>query len=83
MSSFNIFWEAEPTGAQFPSPSNSLLMQFSHGSVQLQPYDKARNAVALALSPVVKALIDPDGALRDIRDLDSVRTISFLFLLVL
>uniref|UniRef100_A0A6N2MS04 Uncharacterized protein n=1 Tax=Salix viminalis TaxID=40686 RepID=A0A6N2MS04_SALVM len=36
------------------------------------PYDKARNAVALALSPVVRALIDPDGALRDIRDLDSI-----------
>nr|TKS06670.1 zeta-carotene desaturase, chloroplastic/chromoplastic [Populus alba] len=39
---------------------------------QLKPYDKARNAVALALSPVVKALINPDGALRDIRDLDSI-----------
>ncbi|KAJ6374189.1 hypothetical protein OIU78_029820 [Salix suchowensis] len=38
----------------------------------LLPYDKARNAVALALSPVVRALIDPDGALRDIRDLDSI-----------
>ncbi|PPD91136.1 hypothetical protein GOBAR_DD11912 [Gossypium barbadense] len=35
-------------------------------------YDKARNAVALALSPVVKALVDPDGAMRDIRDLDSI-----------
>lgn len=29
--------------------------------------------MALALSPVVKALVDPDGALRDIRNLDSVR----------
>lgn len=38
-----------------------------------QTYDKARNAVALALSPVVRALVDPDGALRDIRNLDSVR----------
>ncbi|CAN4108629.1 unnamed protein product [Withania somnifera] len=35
-------------------------------------YDKARNAVALALSPVVRALVDPDGALQQIRDLDSV-----------
>ncbi|KAH9688144.1 Zeta-carotene desaturase [Citrus sinensis] len=35
-------------------------------------YDKARNARALALSPVVKALVDPDGALKDIRDLDSI-----------
>lgn len=41
----------------------------------MQPYDKARNAIALALSPVVRALVDPDGALRDIRNLDSVRMI--------
>lgn len=40
----------------------------------LQTYDKARNALALALSPVVRALVDPDGAMRDIRNLDSVRT---------
>ncbi|CAN1761361.1 Zeta-carotene desaturase, chloroplastic/chromoplastic [Linum perenne] len=39
---------------------------------QLKPYDKARNAVALALSPVVRALVDPDGAMRDIRNLDSI-----------
>ncbi|KAM1038945.1 hypothetical protein ACFX13_034281 [Malus domestica] len=35
-------------------------------------YDKARNAVALALSPVVKALVNPDGALQDVRNLDSI-----------
>ena len=29
--------------------------------------------MALALSPVVRALIDPDGALQEIRDLDSVK----------
>ncbi|GMN25391.1 hypothetical protein TIFTF001_000922 [Ficus carica] len=39
---------------------------------QLNTYDKARNALALALSPVVKALVDPDGAMKDIRDLDSI-----------
>lgn len=39
---------------------------------QLEPLDKARNAVALALSPVVRALVDPDGAMRNIRDLDNV-----------
>ncbi|KAI8547794.1 hypothetical protein RHMOL_Rhmol07G0223700 [Rhododendron molle] len=39
---------------------------------QLKPYDKARNAFALALSPVVRALVDPDGAMRDIRNLDSI-----------
>lgn len=41
--------------------------------LNLQTYDKARNALALALSPVVRALVDPDGAMRDIRNLDSVR----------
>lgn len=41
----------------------------------MQTYDKARNAVALALSPVVRALVDPDGAMRDIRNLDSVRDV--------
>ncbi|XP_073139664.1 zeta-carotene desaturase, chloroplastic/chromoplastic [Henckelia pumila] len=39
---------------------------------QLKPYDKARNAVALALSPVVRALVDPDGAMNDIRNLDNI-----------
>ncbi|KAM0888411.1 hypothetical protein ACQ4PT_028364 [Festuca glaucescens] len=39
---------------------------------QLKVYDKARNAVALALSPVVRALVDPDGALQQVRDLDDV-----------
>lgn len=39
---------------------------------QLQPYDKARNAVALALSPVVRALVDPDGAMNQIRNLDNI-----------
>lgn len=48
----------------------------------MQTYDKARNAVALALSPVVRALVDPDGALRDIRNLDSVR-VMFYYLFVL
>ncbi|KAK6120996.1 hypothetical protein DH2020_045266 [Rehmannia glutinosa] len=39
---------------------------------QLGTYDKARNALALALSPVVRALVDPDGAMQIIRDLDNV-----------
>lgn len=55
---------------------SSHLMSFPPRVVQLQPYDKARNALALALSPVVRALVDPDGAMRDIRNLDSVRMIS-------
>uniref|UniRef100_A0A0D6QX29 Zeta-carotene desaturase n=1 Tax=Araucaria cunninghamii TaxID=56994 RepID=A0A0D6QX29_ARACU len=39
---------------------------------QLLNFDKAANAVALATSPVVRALIDPNGAMEDIRKLDSV-----------
>lgn len=39
---------------------------------QLKPYDKLRNSLALALSPVVKALVNPDGAMKDIRNLDSI-----------
>lgn len=39
---------------------------------QLLNFDKAANALALATSPVVRALIDPDGAMDDIRRLDSV-----------
>ncbi|KAL0380109.1 UNVERIFIED_CONTAM: Zeta-carotene desaturase, chloroplastic/chromoplastic [Sesamum angustifolium] len=39
---------------------------------QLKTYDIARNAVALALSPVVRALVDPDGAMGDVRDLDNI-----------
>jgi len=45
--------------------------------------DKAANALALATSPVVRALIDPEGAMRDIRDLDKVLVIppsSFLYI---
>lgn len=46
---------------------------------QLKPYDKARNAVALALSPVVRALVDPDGAMRDIRNLDNISFTDWFF----
>ncbi|OAY83128.1 Zeta-carotene desaturase, chloroplastic/chromoplastic [Ananas comosus] len=49
----------------------NLIFDF-HWVRQYMPYDKARNAVALALSPVVRALVDPDGAMRDIRNLDDI-----------
>jgi zeta-carotene desaturase len=39
---------------------------------QLELKDKLANALALAQSPVVKALFDFDGALQDIRDLDNI-----------
>ena len=50
-------------------------MYFLSYIVLVQTYDKARNALALALSPVVRALVDPDGAMKGIRNLDSVRMI--------
>lgn len=46
---------------------------------QLKTYDKARNALALALSPVVRGLVDPDGAMQDIRNLDSIGFSDWFF----
>ena len=39
---------------------------------QLELYDKIANAVALAQSPVIKALFDFDGAHEDIQSLDNI-----------
>jgi zeta-carotene desaturase len=39
---------------------------------QLDPIDKAANALALGTSPIVRALIDPEGGMEDIRGLDNV-----------
>lgn len=39
---------------------------------QLEVFDKLANAVALATSPVVKALIDFDAAMDDVRALDGI-----------
>lgn len=39
---------------------------------QLELVDKLSNALALATSPVVRALVDFDGALQDIRNLDNI-----------
>lgn len=39
---------------------------------QLSPLDKAANALALATSPIVKGLVDFDGAMRDVRELDNI-----------
>eukprot|EP00638_Chattonella_subsalsa_P000507 CAMPEP_0117755038 /NCGR_PEP_ID=MMETSP0947-20121206/13205_1 /TAXON_ID=44440 /ORGANISM="Chattonella subsalsa, Strain CCMP2191" /LENGTH=543 /DNA_ID=CAMNT_0005574279 /DNA_START=312 /DNA_END=1943 /DNA_ORIENTATION=- len=46
---------------------------------QLGPYDKASNAIALATSPVVRALVDFDGAMQNIRDLDNVTFTEWWF----
>ena len=39
---------------------------------QLTALDKAQNALALGTSPVVRAVIDPEGGMRDVRKLDGV-----------
>ncbi|ONI19212.1 hypothetical protein PRUPE_3G264800 [Prunus persica] len=68
----NLFRLMKKVGAD----ENLLVKDHTHTfvtkGVTLVTYDKARNAVALALSPVVRALVDPDGALRDVRNLDSI-----------
>lgn len=52
------------------APINGLAA-FARSS-QLDIGDKIANAVALATSPVVRALFDFDGALQDIRNLDGI-----------
>lgn len=39
---------------------------------QLDPIDKLSNALALGTSPIVRALIDPEGGMADIRALDGI-----------
>jgi len=39
---------------------------------QLSAIDKAANALALGTSPIVRALVDPEGGMQDIRNLDDV-----------
>eukprot|EP00892_Ulva_mutabilis_P006610 jgi/Ulvmu1/4320/UM002_0043.1 len=39
---------------------------------QLSPQDKLQNALALGTSPVVRAVIDPEGGMKDVRKLDDV-----------
>ncbi|AKG23394.1 9,9'-di-cis-zeta-carotene desaturase [Calothrix sp. 336/3] len=41
-------------------------------TAQLSPLDKLQNAIALAISPVVRGLVDFDGAMRSIRKLDNI-----------
>ncbi len=55
-----------PVGAPF----NGLKAFFT--TPQLDWIDKLRNALALGTSPIVRGLVDYDGAMRVIRDLDRV-----------
>ncbi len=52
------------------APFNGLKAFFT--TSQLSVRDKAQNAIALGTSPIVRGLIDFEGAMKDIRALDSV-----------
>lgn len=39
---------------------------------QLTLLDKAANSLALGTSPIVRALVDPEGGMKDVRALDNV-----------
>jgi zeta-carotene desaturase len=52
------------------APLNGLKAFFT--TSQLSAYDKFRNAMALGTSPVVQGLVDFEGAMRTIRDLDKI-----------
>lgn len=52
------------------APFNGLKAFFT--TSQLSAWDKAQNAIALGTSPVVRGLVDFEGAMRTIRKLDKV-----------
>lgn len=52
------------------APFNGLKAFFT--ASQLSLLDKLQNAVALGTSPIVRGLVDFDGAMKNIRDLDKV-----------
>lgn len=41
-------------------------------TTQLSPIDKLRNAIAIGTSPLIRGLVDFDGALQQIRELDQI-----------
>ncbi|KAK9834165.1 hypothetical protein WJX81_004675 [Elliptochloris bilobata] len=57
-------------GRKIGAPFHGLKAFFTTG--QLAPVDKAANSLALGTSPIVRALFDPEGGMRDVRALDSV-----------
>lgn len=52
------------------APFNGLKAFFTTSQLSLQ--DKLQNAIALGTSPIVRGLVDFDGAMRTIRNLDKV-----------
>lgn len=57
-------------GIKIGAPFHGLKAFFT--TPQLSPVDKAANALALGTSPIVRALVDPEGGMRDIRALDGI-----------
>ncbi|MEO0406332.1 MAG: 9,9'-di-cis-zeta-carotene desaturase [Cyanobacteria bacterium P01_A01_bin.135] len=52
------------------APFNGLKAFFTTSQLSVQ--DKAQNAIALGTSPIVRGLVDFDGAMKTIRDLDRI-----------
>jgi zeta-carotene desaturase len=52
------------------APFNGLKAFFT--TSQLSTRDKIQNAIALGISPIVRALVDPVGAMKTIRNLDGI-----------
>ncbi len=52
------------------APFNGLKAFFT--TSQLSSYDKLKNAIALGTSPIVRGLVDFEGAMKTIRDLDRI-----------
>ena len=52
------------------APFNGLKAFFT--TSQLSAVDKAANSLALGTSPIVRALVDPKGAMKTIRELDAI-----------
>lgn len=52
------------------APFNGLKAFFTTSQLSLQ--DKAQNAIALGISPLVRGLVDFEGAMKTIRDLDAI-----------
>ncbi|MEL6440147.1 MAG: 9,9'-di-cis-zeta-carotene desaturase [Cyanobacteria bacterium J06621_8] len=52
------------------APFNGLKAFFT--TSQLSTIDKAANSMALGTSPIVRALVDPKGAMKTIRELDAI-----------
>lgn len=57
-------------GQKIGAPFHGLKAFFT--TPQLSPLDKVANSLALGTSPIVRALFDPEGGMKDIRALDDI-----------